>query len=290
MERHDALIAEADRLRDERGGANAVDRSTLPREQVRAATLAGLPAVPTDRPVAILDAGVMRVGVAGAARKIVLIHGGGFVVGDQRGMLPLAEALIDALDATVYLPRYRFAPEHRLDDIVADAHDGVIVALADGDPATPATIVGHSAGAYLAARAGFALAATAPVNAIVLLAPMLYPDMASPSIDEWATGQLLTRDEVKWFWSDTLGDPPQTPSDITTFMPEDPPQLLIVTAGCDPLRDDGARFYALADARGVPAEYVCFDGALHTQLNGQLPVARQVVTALIADVAAAKNT
>lgn len=283
MERHEQLIAEADELRRMRAGA--ADRSTLPRDEVRAQALAALPEIPKDRPVELLDAGVVRVGVAGAARKIVLIHGGGFVVGDQKAMLPLATALVDQLDATVYLPRYRFAPEHALDVIVDDALRGAEVAVADGDPATPVIIAGHSAGAYLAARAGFVLADVAPVHALVLLAPMLYPDMKSPSIVEWETGQLLTKREVEWFWRDTLGEPQQPLADIETFMPDSVPPTLIVTAGCDPLRDDGARFFERLEAAGVSARYVCFDGALHTQLNGQLPVARDVVVGLIGSVA-----
>ena len=283
MERHEQLAAEANELRQMRAGAP--DRSTLPRDEVRAQALAALPDIPSDRPVALLDAGVFRVGVAGAARKIVLIHGGGFVVGDQKAMLPLAGALVDQLDATVYLPRYRFAPEHALDVIVDDATRGVEVAVADGDADTPVIVVGHSAGAYLAARVGFRLAEVAPIHAVVLLAPMLYPDMESPSLDEWATGQLLTRAEVEWFWRDTLGEPQQPLADIETFMPDAAPPMLIVTAGCDPLRDDGARLCARLEDAGVPARYVCFDGALHTQLNGQLPVARDVVTGLVGTVA-----
>lgn len=285
MERLADLKAEADWLRSER--ASAPDRSTLPRDEVRAQANAVLPELPTDRPVAELDAGVLRIGVAGAARKIVLIHGGGFVVGDQRAMLPLALSLVDALDATVYLPRYRFAPEHALDVIVSDATDGVLVAVNDGDVATPLTVVGHSAGAYLAARSAFTLASTAPIKAVVLLAPMLYPDMASPSLDQWATGQGLTRREVVWFWTDTLGDPPAPLVDIDTMVPSNPPRMLIVTAGCDPLRDDGSRFYARLNAHGIDAQYVGLDGALHTQLNAQLPVARDVVTSLIASVVSA---
>ncbi|MEX2532836.1 MAG: alpha/beta fold hydrolase [Nitriliruptoraceae bacterium] len=285
MERLTELKAEADWLRNERAGAP--DRSTLPREEARAQAKAALPELPTDRPVAELDAGVLRIGVAGAARKIVLIHGGGFVVGDQRAMLPLALSLIDALDATVYLPRYRFAPEHDLDAITSDAIEGVLVAVNDGDVDTPVTVVGHSAGAYLAARSSFALADTAPIVSVVMLAPMLYPDMASPSIDQWATGQGLTRSEVVWFWTDTLGDPPAPLVDIDTLLPPRPPRILIVTAGCDPLRDDGARFYARLNAHGIYAQYVGLDGALHTQLNAQLPVARDVVTSLIASVVTA---
>lgn len=282
MQRLEGLKAEGDWLRNERAGSP--DRSTLPREEARAQALAALPALPSDRPVAELEAGVLRIGVAGAARKIVLIHGGGFVVGNQRAMLPLALSLIDALDATVYLPRYRFAPEHALEVIVADAIDGVLVAVNDGDVDTPVTVIGHSAGAYLAARSACALAGSAPLSATVLLAPMLYPDMASPSLSEWASGQGLTRREVVWFWSDTLGDPPAPLIDIDTLVPDDAPPMLIVTAGCDPLRDDGVRLFERLRARDMAVEHVGLDGALHTQLNAQLPVARDVVTGLIASV------
>lgn len=282
MDRLDELKAEGDWLRRERAGAP--DRSTLPREEARAQAVAALPALPTDRPVHELESGVLRIGVAGAARKIVLIHGGGFVVGNQRAMLPLALSLIDALDATIYLPRYRFAPEYSLEEIVADAVDGVLVAVNDGDRETPVTVAGHSAGAYLAARAAFTLVGSAPIVATVMLAPMLYPDMASPSLTEWATGQGLTRREVNWFWTDTLGDPPAPLVDIDMLLPVDLPRLLVVTAGCDPLRDDGVRFVDRLGARGIDVEYVGLDGALHTQLNAQLPVARDVVTTLIASV------
>lgn len=54
-------------------------------------------------------------------RTLLYLHGGAYIVGDPEGYRGLAAALADAVNAVIYLPDYRLAPEHSfpvpLDDV-----------------------------------------------------------------------------------------------------------------------------------------------------------------------------
>jgi acetyl esterase len=51
------------------------------------------------------------------------------------------------------------------------------------------------------------------------------------------------------------------------------PPALIVTAGCDPLRDEARAYADRLTASGVAVEYRCFDGAIHAcmSFSGEIP-------------------
>ena len=45
------------------------------------------------------------------------------------------------------------------------------------------------------------------------------------------------------------------------------PPALILTAGHDPLRDEGADYAKTLEAAGVPVEYACYEGTIHGFMN-----------------------
>ncbi|MFT8516783.1 MAG: alpha/beta hydrolase fold domain-containing protein, partial [Acetobacter persici] len=45
------------------------------------------------------------------------------------------------------------------------------------------------------------------------------------------------------------------------------PPAVIITAECDPMRDEGAAYTKALRAAGVPVRYRCYRGALHGFLN-----------------------
>ena len=104
---------------------------------------------------------------APGARRIVWLHGGGYVFGSPETHLRAAAALAEMTGTAVTLPRYRRAPEHVWP---APLEDALAVLRAQQDTRT--VLVGGSAGGHLALNAALALArAGTPLDGLVLLSP-----------------------------------------------------------------------------------------------------------------------
>ncbi|WP_051342912.1 alpha/beta hydrolase [Pseudonocardia spinosispora] len=196
---------------------------------------------------------------------IVYLHGGGFVLGDLDVADRPCRALANAAGAVIASVQYRKAPEAPFPAAVLDcqAATGWLTEHADelgGDP-TRIGVAGDSTGANLAAVvAQLALRQGELVLAVQLL---LYPTTdfvgSWPSRTQQAKDHLLTVRDLDWFASHYLGaagrrvdpaDPLLSPlraPDLSGL-----PPAMVVTAGFDPVRDEGLAYAnALADA-GVP--------------------------------------
>lgn len=80
---------------------------------------------------------------------ILYLHGGGYVCGKTRTYFPLCSKLSSDLNADVYLPDYRLAPEHRFPAAVEDSVQSYEMLLSRGWQAEQICIVGDSAGGGL---------------------------------------------------------------------------------------------------------------------------------------------
>jgi acetyl esterase len=211
------------------------------------------------------------------APALVFAHGGGFVLGTLDSADDLARRLAATTGSVVVSVDYRLAPEHPCPAGVADVATVVewTAESADELGVDPAGVgvAGSSAGANLAAMA--VRRADAAVDLAVLFYPMLDPTLGGGSHAEHADAPLLTRADLDWFWrlyrddgTIPVDDPRLSPlSGTVPSSPADSPPTVVVTAGCDPLRDDGARYAdALADA-GVPVERLHYSGAPHGFLS-----------------------
>lgn len=192
----------------------------------------------------------IREAVAGPL--IVYFHGGGYVAGDLNTHDQPCRLLARSSGARVLSVDYRLSPEHRfpapVEDGLAAFRDAV--ARADQLGADPARIAvaGDSAGGHLATvTAQQALADGGPVPAFQLL---IYPvtDLAETAQSRvtFAEGFLLTKANMDWYEQQFLGpdgdrhDPRASP-----LLAEDlagAPPALVVTAGFDPLRDEGEAY------------------------------------------------
>ena len=227
---------------------------------VAPATAAGLPArlyIPPDETGATL----------------VYYHGGGWVVGDLDSHDALCRHLATASGARVLSVDYRLAPEHPfpapVDDALAAFRDAVALAP---DPARVA-VGGDSAGGHLAAvTAQLAAADGGPEPAFQLL---IYPvtdcDVKHPSRATFAEGFFLTRANMDYYEGCFLPpgtdkrDPRVSPlhaSDLAGLAP-----ALVVTAGFDPLRDEGEAYAARLQDAGVPAILRRHAGFVHGFAN-----------------------
>ena len=203
----------------------------------------------------------------------VYFHGGGWVIGDLESHDVLCRQLTAESGACVIAVDYRLAPEHKFpaaaDDAWAATRWIVAHAAGLGVDAGRLAVGGDSAGANLAAVVALmARDAGAPAIALqVLIYPVTDVGSESPSYADFADGYMLTRDSMRWFIAHYLGrkedandwraSPLRAPSLAGL------PPALVITAGFDPLRDEGAAYATRLREAGVAVDYVSFGGMIH---------------------------
>lgn len=215
---------------------------------------------------------------------LVYFHGGGWVIGDLETHDVLCRQITAEAGIEVVAVDYRLAPEHKFPAAADDAWAATrwVVANAGRLGIDPQRIAvgGDSAGGNLAAVVAL-LARDAGAPAIAFQA-LLYPvtDVGTEtrSYLDFADGYLLTRDSMRWFFdhylksSDEAADWRVSPLRVPSLAGV--ASALIITAGFDPLRDEGEAYArALRDA-GVRVDYVCYGGMIH----GFVPMGRLIDT------------
>ena len=208
---------------------------------------------------------------------VVYFHGGGFAICDLDTHDPIARALCRDGDAIVVNVDYRMAPEHKFPAAVEDAYAATSWVSAHaselGGDARRIAVAGDSAGGNLSAVVcQLAKAKGGPSIAFqVLIYPVVDLDTtaAFASRSEFGGGDyFLSMRDMEWFNSlyfadaaTEVRDPRASPlrSDDLSGLPP----ALVITAGCDPLRDEGKSYADRLAAAGVPVEYRCFEGTIH---------------------------
>ena len=205
---------------------------------------------------------------------LVFFHGGGFLFGDLGTHDGVCRLLCRHSGAHVLAVDYRLAPEHPFPAAVEDARGALGWAFANaaalGADARRIGVVGDSAGGNLAAVAAQLAArdgGPAPV-AQILIYPVTDFTTRRRSRELFGEGFLLTDSEMDWFEANYLpspseqaGDPRASPllaADLSGLAP-----ALVVTAGFDPLRDEGEEYARALRAAGTPATLRCFPGFIH---------------------------
>jgi acetyl esterase len=224
----------------------------------------------------------------------VYFHGGGWVIGDLETHDVLCRQLTAASGASVISVDYRLAPEHKFPAAADDAWAATrwVVAHAGelGLDGRRLAVGGDSAGGNLAAVVALmARDAGAPaINLQVLIYPVTDVMRETRSYDDFAEGYMLTRDSMRWFIAHYLKSkddardwrvsPLRAPSLAGL------PPALIVTAGNDPLRDEGEMYGGRLRDAGVMVDYVCYGGMIHGFVGmGKLIDTAQRAVSLIGD-------
>jgi acetyl esterase len=204
---------------------------------------------------------------------LVYYHGGGWVMGDLDTHDTLCRELANLAGCALVAVDYRLAPEHRFPAAVTDCiaaarwvYDHAGELNLDG---SRLAVGGDSAGGNLAAVVAIdARDAGGPPIALQLL---IYPatDMhcSAPSHTENGQGYLLTRDTIDYFVGHYIADraqygdwraSPQLRADLSNL-----PPALVLTAGFDPLRDEGAAYAKRLTDCGNRASHVLFPRQIH---------------------------
>lgn len=206
------------------------------------------------------------------AGALVFFHGGGFALGSLDSHHGVCCKLAQLAGVTVIAIDYRLTPEHPFpaayDDAVAATRWVIANAATLGLDARRVAVGGDSAGGNLAAAVAIALARDAEPPAFQLLVyPALDFTQSEASQRMFGEGYLLTRASMTWFIERYISgrelkrDPRVSPifqSDLASL-----PRALVLTAGFDPLRDEGRKYAERLREAGNEVEHVCFEGMVH---------------------------
>ncbi len=215
---------------------------------------------------------------AGAAADAVLpglvyFHGGGFVIGDLDTHDVLCRQLANASGCRVVSVDYRMGPEHKfpaaVDDCVAVTRWVSQQAGTLGIDRTRLAVGGDSAGGNLAAVVAIVArdAGDLPLAFQLLIYPCADFRCGTASHRDNGQGYLLTRDTIDYFYRHYLNTPeekldwrasPLLHPDLSRL-----PPALVLTAGFDPLRDEGLQYADKLMQAGNRTQYVCFERQIH---------------------------
>jgi len=204
---------------------------------------------------------------------LVFYHGGGWVIGDLDSHDVVCRKLAHEGKLIVISIDYRLAPEHKFPAAVEDAITAAKWVKANatklGVDFYKLMVGGDSAGGNLAAVV--ALAARDVDGPKLIGQVLIYPAtdfaMTHPSHSEPDTSILLTHSVIKWFCNHYLNGPADidnwkaSPARAKTLAGL--PPAYVLTAGGDPLRDEGDEYAARLKAANVPVTHRHFPGQFH---------------------------
>lgn len=220
---------------------------------------------------------------------IVYLHGGGGVIGSIRSAEPATRWIAAQTRCVVASVEYRLGPEHRHPAAIEDAC-AVWDALSLRVPGGRIAVAGDSFGGYLAAQVDhhtITVGGRRP-DLQVLIYPGVDWTQSSPSIDRLADGYLLTRPMLQWFRTHYLGPGADLRAVSPMFWPDHrgAARAIVVTAGFDPLVDEGDRYAELLAQAGTEVRHRRYPSLVHgfLSLAGGVAAARAAVDELCGDI------
>ena len=210
---------------------------------------------------------------AGPLPVLVYYHGGGWVIGDLDTHDSLCRDLATQSGCTVISVDYRMGPEHRfpaaVDDCLAATQWVREHAASLGVNADRLAVGGDSAGGNLAAVVALAArdAGNLPIRFQLLIYPATIQRRVTRSGSVNGQGYLLTADSMRYFHDHYIDDDrhdldwrasPILATDHTQL-----PAALVLTAGFDPLRDEGVEYAHKLSQAGNRATLISFERQIH---------------------------
>ena len=207
---------------------------------------------------------------------LVYYHGGGWVIGDLDTHDTLCRELANGSGCAVVAVDYRMGPEHPFPAAVDDCWAATCWvkdnAASLGLDAARMGVGGDSAGGNLAAvvsllaRDGH-LSTDLSIQFQLLIYPATDQRRGHTSHVINGQGYVLTSDTIAYFQNHYLADKAQfldwRASPLLAESLAGLPPALLITAGFDPLRDEGLAYADQLSAAGTPCRYVCFDRQIH---------------------------
>jgi len=201
---------------------------------------------------------------------VAYLHGGGWSIGSIQSFDTLVRALANASGAMIASIGYRLAPEHPFPAGLEDSLCAVRWLAANArelgaDPERLA-IAGDSAGGNLATVVARRLRGEVGLRLQVLIYPVTDAGCNTSTYRDFGEDHGLTAASMQRFWNVYLDGADGMHPDASPLRAGDlggSPPAFVLTAECDPLRDEGEAYAEALREAGVPAETRRFDGAIH---------------------------
>jgi acetyl esterase len=204
---------------------------------------------------------------------LVFFHGGGWVIGDLESHDQVCRALANAAACIVVAVDYRLAPEHKFpaaaEDAIAATQWIASNAASLGIDARRLAVGGDSAGGNLAAVVAIDARERGGPRLVhqVLIYPAADMRMDWPSAERHAQQLPLTRAAMDWFIAHYLRSDADKAdwraSPLRASSLKGLPPALIITAGFDPLCDEGEAYAKALGTAGVAVMHESFGGQIH---------------------------
>lgn len=214
----------------------------------------------------------------GAPATVVFFHGGGFVVGSLDTHDALCRMIADESGLRVVSVDYRLAPEYPFPAAVEDAYDATEWAANEYDGGTG--VAGDSAGGTLSAVVCLMARdrGLPEIDHQTLVYPATAYDRPMESRAQNASGYFVEAADLVWFFNNYIdstvhtANPYAFPMRACSFEGVAPAHVL--TAGYDPLRDEGAEYARRLRDDGVDVTYTNYGSMVHGFLNMEALVDR----------------
>jgi len=209
---------------------------------------------------------------------IVYFHGGGFALGSIKSHDSICRCLAKSTNCTVVSVEYSLAPESTHPTPVNEGlqvlqwlqHDAGL----DGIDTSKIFLAGDSAGGTITLGMATDPHLVTNLRGLILMYPTLDPSLSTGSMEQYATGHMLTKAMLKEFWRMYQGDSKYlapTDAELKTV-----PPVMLISGGKDVLRDEGLALVERLRALGKDVEYECYDDMLHGFMQHPKIVSRKV--------------
>ena len=208
-----------------------------------------------------------------SSSPILYFHGGGYVLGGIESHDAALQFFAAEIGSKIFSLDYRLAPENKFPASMQDANHalewlGKTLSL----PISEISLCGDSAGGHLSAS----LSTYRAINNLelplsqCLIYPMTDPLSNSKSHVDFASGFLLSQKAMIWFWEQLMNSR-ENLNDPVFNLTIDPkvnlPKTLIITAGFDPLSDEGEAYARLLDNTGNEVQQIHYPHLIHGFVN-----------------------
>ena len=206
-----------------------------------------------------------------APATVVFFHGGGFVVGSLDTHDALCRMIADESGLRVVSVDYRLAPENPFPAAVEDAYDATLWAANEYDGAVG--VAGDSAGGTLSAVVSLMARdrGLPEVSHQTLIYPATAYDTPMESRAENASDYFVEAADLVWFFNSYIDSTVHTANPYAFPLQacdhSDLPRAHVITAGYDPLRDEGAEYARRLHEDGVEVTHTNYGSMIHGFLN-----------------------
>ena len=209
--------------------------------------------------------------------SMLYFHGGGFSIGSIRTHDPVCKFLSEMLGWKIFSVEYRLAPEHRFPVPLEDCDKSMDWLIENADQfeidINKIAVGGDSAGGNLAACLCIKRIEEGKIQPErqILFYPAVDTGGEYESIKTFTDGYfLLTKELLEWFGNNYLDESDHTniyAAPMNYDKLDMVPPALIITAGFDPLRDEGKAYAEILQENGVKVDYKEYPSLIHGFLN-----------------------